>query len=136
MMSEILRLSLHFEDTPLTIMRRFCARQATGAVSPVAKEGKLILLADITSVSVKAYDSAGDLIVATTPAKADVWFDTLQTSDVWTVIVRGGNFLYDCPATMFPSGNELVTLEVTVTLTSGEPVRAVWQVPVIDLNQS
>ncbi len=135
-MSQVFRASPHFEDTLLTIMCRFCARQATGAVSPVAKEGKLILLADVTSVSVKAYDATGTLITSTTPTKTDVLYDTLQTSDVWTVVTRGGNFLYDCPATMFPTGNEMVRLEVTVTLTSGEPVRALWDVPVIGLNQS
>ena len=135
-MSQTFRTSPHFEDTPLTVMGRFCARQATGSASPVAKEGNVLLQADITSISVKAYDATGTLIVETTPAKADVWFDTLQTSGVWTAVVRGGNFLYDCPATMFPTGNEMVTLEVTVTLTSTEPVRAVWQVPIINLNQS
>lgn len=135
-MSQTFRSSPHFEDTPLTLMARFCARQGGGAVSPVAKEGKLLLKADITSISVKAYDSEGVLITSTTPSKTDVWYDTLQTADVWTAVVRGGNFLYDCPATMFPTGSVMVTIEVTVTLTSGEPVRAVWQVPVINLNQS
>lgn len=133
---QVFRSSPHFEDTPLTLMCRFCARLASGAVSPVTKEGKLILLADVTSVSIKAYDATGTLITSTTPAKADVLYDTLQTADVWSAVVRGGNFLYDCPAAMFPTGNELVTLEITITLTSTEPVRAVWQVPVIGLNQS
>lgn len=135
-MGQASRTSPHFEDTPLTIMKRICARLATGAVSPIAKEGKLILKADITSISVKAYDATGTLITSTTPSKTDVWYDTLQTTDVWTAVAQGGNFLYDVPATMFPSGNEMVTLEVTVTLTSTEPVRAVWEVPVINLNQS
>lgn len=135
-MSQIYRGAKAYEDTPYTVMGRFCARLATGATSPVAKEGKLILKADITSISVKAYDSEGVLIVETTPSKTDVWYDTLQTTSVWTAVTRGGNFLYDCPATMFPSGNEMVRLEVTVTLTSGEPVRALWDVPVIGLNQS
>lgn len=135
-MSQTFRGNHAFEDTPYTVMGRFCARLASGSTSPVAKEGKLILQADISSISVKAYDSEGVLIASTTPSKTDVWYDTLQTSDVWTAVVRGGNFLYDCPATMFPSGSVMVTLEVTVTLTSTEPVRAVWQVPVINLNQS
>lgn len=135
-MAEIIRGVKNFEDTPYTIMGRFSALNASGAASPNEAEGELILKADITSISVKAYDATGTLIVETTPAKADVWYDTLQTTGVWTKVARGGNFQYTCPATMFPAGNELVTLEVTVTLTSTEPVRAVWQVPVINLNQS
>lgn len=135
-MSQVFRVSPHFEDTPLTLMGRFCARQATGSISPIAKEGVLLLKADITSISVKSYDDEGTLITETTPAKADAWFDILQTTGVWAAVVRGGNFLYDCPAAMFPAGNELVRLEITVTLTSGEPVRAVWEVPIINLVQS
>lgn len=135
-MSEIFRGVQAFEDTPYTIMARFAALQASGATSPVQTEGTLILKADITSISVKAYDDEGTLITETAPSKADVWYDALQTTGVWAKVARGGNFLYTCPATMFPSGTELVRLEVTVTLTSGEPVRAVWEVPVINLVQS
>ena len=135
-MADTFRGEKAFEDTPYTIMARFCARAATGSASPNQTEGNLVLKADVTSITVKAYDAVGDLITSTTPAENDVWFDTLQTTGVFARIARGGNFLYDCPATMFPSGNEMVRLEVTVILTSGEPVRALWDVPVIGLNQS
>lgn len=135
-MSEIFRGESAFEDTPYTLLGRFCALVASGALSPIQTEGTLILKTDITSISVKTYDDAGELIAETTPSKNDVWYDALQTTGVWAKVKRGGNFLYTCPATMFPAGNELVRLEITVTLTTGEPVRAVWQVPVINLVQS
>lgn len=135
-MADTIRGVANYEDTPYTIMGRFCALVASGAASPNASEGTLILQADITSISVKAYDATGTLITSTTPAVADVWYDTLQTTGVWLKVAKGGNFRYTCPVAMFPSGNELVTLEVTITLTSGEPVRAVWDVPIINLNQS
>lgn len=136
-MAKTYRGEAAFEDTPYTILARLCARVASGAASPVETEGKLIQQADVTSVTCKVYDSTGALVISTTPTVSDVIYNTLQTSQVFAKVSQGGgNFLYQIPATGFPTGATSVTVELTVTLTTGEPVRAVWIIPVINLNQS
>ena len=135
-MAEVFVSDPVFEDTPVTILARVCARVASGSLSPIQTEGSLLKQADVSSISCKVYDEVGTLIAETAPSKTNVIYDTLQTTGVFARIVRGGNFAYDVPATMFPVGAVNVQVEITITLTSGEPVRAVWLVPVINLNQS
>lgn len=135
-MAEIFVGESVFEDTPVTVLARVCARVASGSLSPIQTEGSLILLADVSSVAAKAYDEAGDLIASTAPSKADVVYDTLQTTGVFAKIPRGGNFSYDCPATFFPTGSVNVRVEITITLVSGEPVRMIWEFPILPLVQS
>lgn len=135
-MSEVHVSDPVFEDTPATVLGRLCARNGSGAVSPIATEGELLQQADISSITVKAYDEAGTLITSTTPTISDVIYDALQTTGVFSKIARGGNFAYDCPATMFPTGSVNVRIEITFTLVSGGPVRALWDFPILPLNQS
>jgi hypothetical protein len=125
-----------FEDTPATVLARVCARVASGALSPIQTEGYLIKQTDIASIACKVYEEEGTLIIATTPSKTDVIYDTLQTIGVFAKLLRGGNFAYDIPATAFPSGSVNVRVEITITLTSGEPVRMIWEFPVLPLVQS
>lgn len=125
-----------WEDTPLTILARLCAKTATGSASPVPEEGNLLLQADVTSVTCKIYDEGGTIVISTTPTTSDVVYDTLQTTGVWKNLARGGNFLYTIPATGFPSGLTEVTVEITLTLSSGEPLRLIGNVKVLNLVQS
>lgn len=125
-----------WEDTPYTVLARVCARQASGSASPVTSEGVLITQSDLASITCKVYDAGGTVIVTTTPSISDVVYNTIQTTGVFSRIPNGGNFLYQIPATAFPTGDTTVTAEFTFTLTTGELVRAVWSIPVLNLIQS
>lgn len=125
-----------WEDTPLTILARLCAKTATGSSSPVAEEGNLLLQADVALITCKVYDEGGTIVISTTPTISDVVYDTLQTTGVWKNLVRGGNFFYTIPATAFPTGLTEVNAEITLTLSSGEPLRLVGNVKVLNLVQS
>lgn len=135
-MANVVRGEPVFEDTPVTVLGRLCAKTASGSASPITQEGSLVVQGDVTSISVKAYDETATLIVTTTPAASDVLFNTIQTTGLFSNLKRGGNFLYQLPATMFPTGSTNVRIEMTFTLTSGELVRSLWDFPVINLNQS
>ena len=125
-----------WEDTPYEVLARLCARTASGAASPVESEGTLLNQSDISSISCKVYDPEGTLIVQTTPVVSDAVYNTLQTTGVFSRMPNGGNFVYKIPATAFPTGDTTNTAEITLTLGSGELVRAVWTIPVLNLNQS
>lgn len=125
-----------FEDTEATIIGRICAVQGTGATSPVPREGKLLLQADISTLIAKAYTAAGALINSYTLTIASCIFDTLGTTITWANLQGGGNLRAEIPATAFPAGSETVTIEVTATLTDGKLARGVWEITVLPLNQS
>lgn len=120
------------EGVQFTILHRFCAITASGAVSPVAKEGKLIQIADVTSVSVSVFNSAGRQIGSTaTPSVASTFFDTLQTTETWENIPLGGNFRYTVPATYFPCGNDIQKIQIYVLLADANILPALWSIYVI-----
>jgi hypothetical protein len=125
-----------FEDTPCDLIARFCAVVAGGAASPNEEEGTLIIQADVSSIVCKAYDIAGTLIATVTPSVSTVIYNTLQTSGVFAKLADGGNFLCKLPATCFPTGSTTVRVEVTILLNTGEPVRGIWLIDVINLIQS
>lgn len=135
-MAEVFTGESVFEDTPATVLARVCARVASGSLSPIQTEGYLIKRVDVSSITAKAYDETGTLITSTTPSKTDVIYESLQTTGVFAKLLRGGNFAYDCPATFFPTGSVNVRVEITLTLASGEPVRMIWDFPVLPLVQS
>ena len=125
-----------WEDTPYTVLARVCARQASGSASPVASEGVLVNQSDVDSISCKVYDASGTVIITTVPVVSDVIYIAIQTTGVFNRMPNGGNFLYQIPATGFPSGDTTVTAEITFTLDGGELMRAVWSIPVLNLIQS
>lgn len=135
-MAEIFVSDPVWEDTPATLLARVCARRASGDESPFPFEGNLIQQADVAGIECIAFDSSGEEIATTTPSASDVIYDDLQTDGVFSRIVRGGNFAYELPATMFPTGSTKVRVEITLTLTGGEPVRLVSSFKVLNLIQS
>lgn len=129
-----------FEDRPCWLIGRLCAVAASGLSSPRPREGKLVQRADIqgSTLSVKAYDEAGNEIATDAPAKSSVVYDTLQTGGIWgNVAGGGGNILYQAPASFFPRGGTRVRIEMSCTLTDGvsQPT-GVWDLAVKSLSQS
>lgn len=117
------------EDCQVVIFHRFCAISGSGAASPVTKEGNLITQSNVSSISVKIFDSTETQISTTlTPTAASTVFDTLQTTLTWGNIPDklGGNFRYVIPAAYQASGDVTQYAEVLVTLTDGTVLPAVW----------
>lgn len=125
------------EDCQCTLLARVCAIAGTGSTSPVASEGKLIKQADVSSISVKAFDEDGTQIGSTQTATISTTiFDTIQTSETWALIPSGGNFRYTCPTSFFPVGGDTVRVEVLITLTDGIVCPVLFDIGVEDLKQS
>lgn len=125
------------EDCQCTLLARVCAIAGTGSTSPVASEGKLIRQADVSSISVKAFDEDDAQIGSTQTATISATiFDTVQTSETWSLIPGGGNFRYTCPASFFPVGGNTVRVEVLVTLTDGIVCPVLFDIGVEALRQS
>jgi hypothetical protein len=115
------------------VIHRFASIYGTGAESPDPLEGNLIQQADVASVAVKVFDSEGQQIGSTeTPSAASTVFDTLQTSATWARLARGGNFRFFIPAEHFPTGNTENRAEITITLTDGHKLPAVWRLNVVE----
>lgn len=124
------------EGEPAQVKRRATAPDGTGSAVD-GQEGLLILRADISSIAWASYD----LDHATDPSTvigsgslspvATYWFDTLQT---WTYDSTGCNLKALIPATAFPTttAGHIVRLNVTVTLTSGNAYKLIWEGPVLN----
>jgi hypothetical protein len=126
-----------WEDIGATLIARFASIFGTGAASPDATEGNLILQADVSSISVKVFDVDGTQISTTlAPTAASTIFDTLQTAATWGKLNDGGNFRYTVPGTYFPSGGTTNRVEVVITLTDGNKLPAVWNLEVIEMRGS
>lgn len=111
------------QNTALELVGRLAATGGTGSASPVAKEGNLLLRADITSIDVTAW-GADDVQNGTdyAPSKTDVVHETLQSAGVWKNLPGGGNLKFTCPATFFPDVEDVV-VEVKVTLADASVIR-------------
>ena len=120
-----------YQKTPLTLLARVCAEDATGSASPVTKEGSLVKQADVSGIAVKSFAVSDGAQNGSTqsPTASTVISDTLQTSGIWGNLPRGGNAKYTAPATFFPDAVQ-TKVEMTVTLTGGTVGRVVWLVDV------
>jgi hypothetical protein len=124
------------EDTQVPLIARVTSISGSGATSPISSEDKLITQADVSSISVKVYDSSGTLITSATPSAASTVFDTIQTSLSWQGLTVGGNFRYILPAAASPVGNTTNRVEILITQTDGTILPALWDVHVTPLYQS
>lgn len=121
------------------MLGRLTAITASGAASPVPSEGTLILRADVSSISVKAYSGGvGGVQIGTTqtPSAASVVYDTIQTTGIWLRLNDGqfgGNALYTCPSAFFETDERTVRVDIAIVLTGGETL--VWATNVI-VNQT
>lgn len=126
-----------WEDIGATLIARFASVFGSGAASPDTTEGNLIQQADVSSISVKVFDSDGAQIGSTlTPTASSVIFDTIQTSGTWGNLQRGGNFRYSVDGTYFPTGGTTNRVEVIIALTDGHKLPAVWSLAVVELKGS
>jgi len=119
------------QDGDVTLLGRVCFRDATGATSPSPCEGKLVQQADLSSITVELFDLDGadpDTADQTsTPTIADVIFNTLQTSDIWTNVSGGGNFLFDVPASWLTTGSRNYLVQAKFTNTGGKVGFGKWK---------
>jgi len=117
------------EDGTATIQGRMVGRSGTGAI--VAGEGRLLLQADLTSLTIKVFklvDPATETYTATLTISSVV-FDSLQTDATWVPGVDsiGYNFMADIPATAFPDGDNKYRAEVKGTATGGTIFWGRWE---------
>lgn len=129
------------EDQPWTGLWRVCALNGTG--STIAEEGKLILQADVSTITAKciglgtnqAATSGTEITPAPTYTVAGTISDTLLTLG-WPISKdsSGYNLRMDFGATYFPTGNEWTEIDVTITLTGGSVIKLkalVYAVPLL-----
>lgn len=120
-----------WQNVGACIIARFASIYGTGAASPVATEGNLILQADVASIAVNVFSAdnvrTGDALA---PTAASTILDTIQTAATWGNIDDGGNFRYYVPGSMFPIGDTTNRVEVVITLTDGHKLPAVWSLKV------
>lgn len=118
----------HWEDAPLTIIGRV-----------EGLDGDAIVQADLASIALKVFNNSTKEQIGVTTALtvSDVIFDTLQTDYGWSADSEGYNFRYTMAATFFPTGGQVVLVEVIGTATSGGAV-PIWhgKVNVVGLESS
>jgi len=91
-----------------------------------------IIASQITSLTLTVYNTTAGAAVAVDPAtltKADVWFDTLQTTADWTSTedTTGYNFAYALPAAYLAcTEDSTFRVEVYVTVNAGEDFYAMF----------
>ena len=118
------------EDGTATIQGRVIARDGTGAT--VAGEGKLVKMADLSSITIKVFNISADPPTETYTATltiSAVIFDSLQTDATWvpTVDSTGFNFSADIPASAFPTGDQKYRAEVKYTTTGSSIGWGRWE---------
>ena len=116
------------EDGSATLMARLCTRDGTGAASPNAWEGNLNLAADYGdpgSLVLTVYDVSVTVPLQTYTATltAGSVLSTLQTGGIFqppnTPDAKGVNFVYDIPASAFPTGAHRYRVLVEATTNGG-----------------
>ena len=105
----------------------------TRTISPVAKEGYLIVQDDVSSISVKAWYDGEQIGSTQAPAVSSVIFNTLQTAGVWSSMtsgdtVVGGNAHYQIPASLLAVdvADKDATVRVEITLTMADGTAIEW----------
>ena len=102
------------EDGSATLMARLCTRDGTGAASPNAWEGNLNLAPDYGAPDGSLVLTVWDVSVS---PSVQTYTATLTAASVLSTLLTGGiyqppntpdskgvNFVYDIPATAFPTG--------------------------------
>lgn len=112
-----------WEDVPITVF---------DLVKGVS--GSNVTIASLSSLTMKAFnpDTLEQIGATTTLTIATTIFDTVQTSanDPRYTGTNGYNFRATFPGTFFPTGNQIVMVEVYFTDTSGNVFPDVWEVTV------
>jgi hypothetical protein len=92
--------------------------------------------ASVSSIAYKTFeDTAGDpyaVVASGSLTVATVIFDTRQTES-WTQDELGYNFRWDSPGALYPKGNTVYRVEVTLTPTTGDAFAMVFKVTAKDL---
>jgi hypothetical protein len=112
---------------------RFFGREDSGfpyAARILAWDGLPAQQSDIASIAYTVVDlddnktqtGSGSLTVASTV------YDTLQTDARWDADGTGYNFATVLPASCFPSGDHLYRVVITITPSSGEVLKEVFEV--------
>lgn len=114
------------EDSDVFLMAR-----VTGS------DGAALQQSDISSIVYSTFDlNAPGTAVADGVALtvSSVIYDTLQTSDLrWEADSTGYNFAWNAPASLFPTGNRLVRVQVKITETGGGVIFLRWTATVYDV---
>jgi hypothetical protein len=89
----------------------------------------------VSTVSVEVFDRNTRLQIGATinPSPSAVIAATLQTTAVWTQDSTGFNFSIVIPGTYFPAGGTTYRVEVTITPIGGNPFKALWDLPAIEV---
>jgi hypothetical protein len=97
-------------------------------------DGSDVAQSDITSATLKVYDSkAGTQVGSTvTLTVADVVFNTLQLDSRWPDETTGYNFAYELAGTFFPD-DKLYQVEIKFVPVAGEPFYLVWQLTAVNI---
>jgi hypothetical protein len=109
------------QNSGWTMFGRVCSRNGSGTESPVPAEGFLVIPSDLSVVQVNVYDqmssTPGTPIYTANPTPSSVISSTLQTGNVWTAIVGGGNFSFTFPANVFvlPAHDYLIVILFTTS---------------------
>lgn len=98
--------------------------------------GDNLTQANTTSITYKVYDKSETEVATGTLTVADVIFDTLQTTLLWTRDDLGYNFKAELPATAFPSPNETYRAEFKVTPASGEVFFVKYKISTLGVSTS
>ena len=115
-MSALVTRTNGFEDAASTFLARV-----------VGEDAALLLIANVTSISYKVYDTTDGSESATgSLTVSSVIFDTLQTDARWTVDTTGYNFKFLMPASAFPAGDRLYRVEFLFTVTGSIPAFVVF----------
>ena len=114
------------EDTDVFLMSR-----VTGS------DGAALQQADVSTITYSTFDlndpstAVADGVSLTV---ANVIYDTLQTSDDrWEADATGYNFAWSAPASLFPTGNRMVRVQVKITETGGAVIYLRWTATVYDV---
>lgn len=124
------------EDTSVPLIARVTSISGSGSTSPISSEDNLINQSDVSSITVKVYDSSGTLITSDTPSASSTVFNTIQTTKSWQSLSVGGNFRYVLPAAASPTGNTTNRVEIMIIQTDGTKLPCLWDVHVTPVYQS
>lgn len=117
----LIELGEVIEDSPVVAMARL-----------IGAGGSYVTQSQISSIQVKVFDLAGDLVTPTyTDAAISVAssiFDTLQTTDLrWTKDTTGYNFRHTVPASALPTDSHY-RIEYKFTPASGDAFFVLFEV--------
>ncbi len=100
--------------------------------------GTELTQSDVSSIAYSVYDME-DRTTATatgTLTVSAVVYDTLQTDSRWDTDATGYNFAWSAPASLFPTGDKIMRVEIAITPASGEVIHIVRYANVLEILRS